>query len=391
MKLTNISGALLGLTALAIISSPFVAVTEAVADDDSGLYIGGSIGQTRAKIDDARITRSLLRGGVTANSILNDNRGTAYKLFGGYQYNQYISLEGGYFDLGTFGYTAVTAAPSAGTVTGQLKLRGVNIDLLGSLPLTESLSLLGRVGGTYAQTRDHFTTTGALTVVNPNPTKLAWNYKVGAGLEYDITEPLGLRIEAERYRVNDALNNHGDIDFFSAGLIYRFGTSSPPAPHAEASKPEPKPVLVAAAPVAKKAPLIKVSFSTDSLFVFDSTTINPTAKQGLDKLAGELTRTNFDMIFVTGYTDRIGSHAYNMELSTARAEAVKAYLMDTAAIPAAKITAKGLGESDSVTQPGQCRGVITEQSSNDMARRLKACLAPDRRVEVEVDATQKRK
>lgn len=372
----------LGLMACATVNGPSMAA----AEDDSGWYLGGSLGQSRAKIDDARITSALLGGGATAVSIVDDNRGIGYKLFGGYQFNPYIALESGYFDLGRFGYTATVSAPAAGTVTGTLKLRGVNLDLVGSLPLTEDFSVLGRFGGSYAQTRDHFTTTGALTVANPDPTKKAWNYKFGAGFEYDIIRAISVRIEAERYRVNDAVGNRGDIDLFSAGLVFRFGTSAP-ARHEETAKPEPKPV--AAAP--KIVPLIKVAFSTDTLFLFDSTVINPKGKHGLDKLAEDLKKTNFDVINVTGYTDRIGSHEFNMELSTARAKAVKDYLVNTAGVPPGKIEARGAGESNPVTRPGQCKGELTMTTDNETARKLKACLAPDRRVEVEVAATEKRK
>jgi len=392
MKSTRISVTLLGLAALAIITSPLVAV----ADEDSGWYIGGGIGQAKATIDNARITSALLGGGVTTTSITNNNRSFGYKVFGGYQINQYLSVESGFFDLGKFGYTATTAAPNAGTVAAKLRLNGLNLDLVGTLPLTEKLSALARVGGTYAQTRDNFITTGALTVANPNPSKRAWNYKFGGGLEYDMIKALSLRVEAERYRINDALNNRGDIDLFSVGLVYRFGKSTAPAPREEAPEAKPEPV-VDTPPAAvitplkpKKVPLIKEAFSTDSLFVFDSTKINPAGKQGLDKLAKDLKHTNFDMIYVTGYTDRIGAHDYNMALSTDRAEAVKAYLVDIAGVPSDKIEAMGVGEANPVTNPGECRGERASETSDVMANTLQACLAADRRVEIEVNATQKR-
>lgn len=83
---------------------------------------------------------------------------------------------------------------------------------------------------------------------------------------------------------------------------------------------------------------------------------------------------NFDVITVTGHTDRIGSHAYNMKLSTRRSEAVKTYLVATG-IPASKIAARGSGESDPVTKPGECKG-------EKATMRLLTCLQLDRRVEV---------
>ena len=47
-------------------------------------YGGVSIGQSRAKIDEERITASLLAAGLTTTIMARDERDTAYKLFGGY-------------------------------------------------------------------------------------------------------------------------------------------------------------------------------------------------------------------------------------------------------------------------------------------------------------------
>ena len=82
----------LGLVGCAVMSSP-----SAMADAPFW-YLGGNIGQSRAKIDDARITAQL-PGSV---SISDDNSNTAFKLFGGYQFNKNFALEAGYFNLGKF-------------------------------------------------------------------------------------------------------------------------------------------------------------------------------------------------------------------------------------------------------------------------------------------------
>ena len=215
MNLARASGTL-GLVALAAIGSPF-----AVAADDPGWYGGINLGQSRANIDDARITGSLLGGGFTPTSITDDDRDTGYKLFGGYQFDKIFSLEGGYFNLGKFGFTATTVP--AGTLTGNIKLQGLNLDAVGILPIAEKFSAFGRVGLIYAQARDSFTGTGLVTVLNPNPSKRDTNYKFGLGGQYDFNPSLGMRAEAERYRINDAVGNKGDINLFSVGLVYRFG------------------------------------------------------------------------------------------------------------------------------------------------------------------------
>src|SRR3990167_9513078 len=124
MKFAKASGTL-GLAALAVIASPFAAA------DDTGWYGGINVGQSKAKIDDARITSNLLGTGFATASINNDNRDTGFKLYGGYKFNRNFALEGGYFDLGKFGFTAPTVP--AGTLPGSIKLRGINLDAVGIL------------------------------------------------------------------------------------------------------------------------------------------------------------------------------------------------------------------------------------------------------------------
>jgi OOP family OmpA-OmpF porin len=369
------------LIALAVVASPL-----AVADDSTGWYAGANAGQSRATIDDPRIRSNLLGGGFSSSSITDDDRGTAYKIYGGYQLNRNFALEGGYFNLGKFGYTANTVP--AGTLNGTIKLQGLNLDLVGILPITDKFSAFGRVGVNHAQARDSFTGTGAVRVTNPNPSRRDTNLKFGAGLQYAFTDSLAVRAEVERYRINDAVGNKGDIDHVSLGLVYRFGAKSP-APVPRASAPE----ILAAAPPARPEPMTpppapppppaptKVTFSADSLFDFNKSTVKPAGKQALDKFSADLKGTSFDLITVVGHTDRIGSHDYNMRLSTSRAEAVKNYLVDSAAIPAAKIGTKGVEKSDPVTKPGDCKG-------EKPTPKLIACLQPDRRVEVEVSGTK---
>jgi len=125
-----------------------------------------------------------------------------------------------------------------------------------------------------------------------------------------------------------------------------------------------------------------VSLSADSLFAFDRSVVSPGGKQELDKFVRDLTGANYDQIKVTGHTDRIGSHDYNMKLSTERANAVSAYLVTSGGIAQAKISARGVNGSNPVTKPGDCKG-------NKPTPQLIACLQPDRRVDVEVTGTRR--
>ena len=361
---------------------------------ESGYYYGGlSVGQSRARIDEERISASLLAEGFTS-SMVRDQKSGAFKLFGGYQLHRNFAVEAGYFNLGKFGFTSTTVP--AGTLTGQIKLQGFNLDLVGSVPLTERLSALARVGVQSARARDTFTGTGAVVVTNPNPSQRATNYKLGAGLQYAFGPSFLVRGEAERYRVNDAVGNKGDVNLYSVSLVFPFGRTPapaprpmaapayvPPAPAAVAAPPPPPPVVAQAPapPVVMPPARRRVRFEADSLFSFDKSDIRPEGRSALDKFVQELRGTEFDVITVEGHTDRLGSTAYNQRLSTQRAEAVKNYLVTPGGVAAAKLAAVGKGESTPVTKPEDCKG-------NKANPKLIACLQPDRRVEVEVAGTR---
>ncbi len=366
----------------------------AFAQEGGHPYVGLSVGQSRAEIDEPRIRASLLASGLTTTSMLRDESDTGFKLFGGYQFNRHIAVEGGYFNLGKFGFNATTVP--AGTLAGQIKLQGVNLDLVGTLPLTERLSALGRVGAHYASARDTFTGSGAVNVLDANPSERGAGLKLGAGLQYQFGQSLWVRAEAERYRVRDGVGNRGDVNLYSVSLVFPFGRTPAPAPRPMAAAyvapvaapvappPPPAPVMAPApppAPVAMPPARRRVSFEADSLFAFDKADIRPEGRNALDNFVRELRGVEFDVVMVEGHTDRLGSEAYNQALSARRAEAVKAYLVTSGGFAAAKVSAAGKGESSPITRAADCRG-------NQPTPKLIACLQPDRRVEVEVSGTR---
>ena len=391
MKPKNTSVQAAKLFGIAAIAAASALAAQTASAQDSGWYAGGNVGRTSATVDNARITSGLAGAGLTTTSIADRDRDTGYKIYGGYQLSPNFALEGGYFDLGKFGFTANTNP--AGTLNGDIRVRGLNLDLVGTLPLSERLSLLGRVGANYAQTRGTFSGTGAVGVTNPNPNKSDTNYKIGVGLQYAFTEALSMRGELERYRINDAVGNRGHIDMVSVGLVYKFGGKTQTPPPLMSRSVMVQPVAVAAAPIVMAPPPqpaappppppapVRVSFSADSLFDFDKSAVKPSGKQALDKFSADLKGTQYDAVNVTGHTDRLGSQDYNQKLSSRRAEAVSAYLVETGGVSSNKIAAKGVNGTDPETKPGECKG-------SKPTAKLIECLQPDRRVEVEVTGTK---
>ena len=249
------------LSLLALAGFGAVCSTTVMAQDVPGWYLGGNVGGTRADFKNDRINSLLTGQGFTVNSTTTDNSSTGYKLFGGYQLTPNFAVEGGYFDLGRFNYSSSTTP--AGTFSGNTRVNGLNLDLVGTLPLSDRFSVLGRVGAAYAQNRGSFASTGFVPAYIGDSRRNETNVKVGLGLQYAISEALSVRAEIERYRISDPIRNRGNIDMASVGLVYRFGgkvqtpvaqayvpvVSAPPPPPPAPVYVAPPPVVAAPAPV----------------------------------------------------------------------------------------------------------------------------------------------
>ena len=235
------------LSLLAFAGLAVVCSTSVIAQDAPGWYIGGSLGSTRANFNNDAINNQFVANGSAINSTSTNNRSTGGKLFSGYQFTPNFALEGGYFDLGRFNYSGVT---TGGTYNGDTRARGLNLDLVGTLPLSDRFSVLGRVGAAYAQTRDNFASSGFVPANTFNRSRNDTNVKFGVGLQYAITEALSLRAELERYRINDPIRNRSNVDMASIGLVYRFGGKvQTPVAQTYVAPPAPAPAYVAPPPV----------------------------------------------------------------------------------------------------------------------------------------------
>jgi OOP family OmpA-OmpF porin len=380
--------------ALAILGSLLAAPALA---QDAYSYGGVGLGQAQARVDDPRIAEHLAGSGITASGISHDERHTAYKVFLGYQFNPSVGLELGFFRLGNFGFTATTVP--AGSLTGDFRIQGANLDLVGTLPFSENFSGLARLGAQYARTLANVSGTGAVVVADPRPSDRAANVKIGLGLQYAFSRGFMMRGEVERFRVSDAVGNRPQVAMYSVSLVIPFGRSEAPArraavtpsysppPVALAPQPAPAPEI-AVAPLTPSAPLAafapsqsrRVSYTAESFFSFDRSELRPEGKTALDSFVAELQGTSYDTITVQGHADRIGTTAYNQTLSLERAEAVKTYLVSAGHLEAAKIATVGKSELEPVTLPDDCKG--------PMSAPVIACLQPDRRVEIEVAGTR---
>ena len=174
----------------------------------------------------------------------------------------------------------------------------------------------------------------------------------------------------------------------SAALVAGCATEEQkPAPKPEApaaaAAPAPTPTPRAAEPAkpapvaAPKAPAV-INLASTELFEFNKATLTADARAKLDaeviaklKDLGDIRYVN-----VNGHAHRLGTPQYNQRLSEKRAEAVRAYLVSKGT-DSAKVEVFGFGKT------------LPVKGCPDESKRaaLIECLAPNRRVVVEVQGT----
>ncbi|MES2316699.1 MAG: OmpA family protein [Pseudomonadota bacterium] len=359
MKLTKKVVSMTAVAAAAVLMAQAASAQQFVNPDwaNHATYIGASIGQSRVNINNAAANAAFSGTPILTQAF--DESDTAYKLLIGKQLNRHFSVEGTYFDLGDTGFRNTNAAGSFAT---QLGYKGVAIDLVTLLPLTERFGFFTRLGVAYTKTNTNFSGTRySGTPRSGSDNEL--HGRVGLGLEFKFTEALAMRAEYERNRLDDRLRTKANVDLVSLGLVYKLGR-----PKAQPVYVAPAPVepVVEAAPAPAPAPMPapapapvptseKVSFAAEALFDFDKAVVKAEGKAALDDLLMKLQGMNTEVMVTVGHTDSVGSDAYNQKLSLRRAEAVKAYIVSKG-VDASRVYTEGKGESQPVADNKTAEG-----------------------------------
>ncbi|EKP0307319.1 porin OmpA [Aeromonas veronii] len=280
-----------------------------------------------------------------------DKEATALSLFGGYNFNDYYAAELGYLYAGKAGVDGV-----------DFKTQGATLSGIARLPLGDIFSVFAE-GGAY------------FNHVNGNDNSDNGTAPLaGLGLTAKLSDLVDLQA---RYRYLWNLGDEqktweSDMSVATLELVLHPNRTSYVAPvAAPAPEPVPEPVLVDK----------NFALSSDVLFAFGKSTLKPEGVAALNTLYQQIVdvQPKDGSAVVVGYTDRIGSDAYNLKLSEARARTVADFLVGKG-LPAGKVAIEGRGEANPVTGT-QCNSVKGKAQ-------LISCLAPDRRVEVRVTGVQ---
>ncbi|QHM70521.1 porin OmpA [Mixta intestinalis] len=339
--------------AIAVALAGFATVAQAAPKDDTW-YTGAKLGWSQYHDT-----------GYYGNNYVNNDGPTHESQLGagafvGYQANPYLGFELGYDWLGRMPY-------KGDVVNGAFKAQGIQLAAKLSYPIMDDLDIYTRLGGMVwrADSTQHVVGTN----INRKDHDTGVSPLAAVGVEYALTKNWATRLDYQWVNnIGDAgtVGTRPDNAMLSLGVSYRFGQDDAVAP-----MPAPTP---APAPVVETK---HFTLKSDVLFNFNKATLKGEGQQALDQLYSQLSSMDpkDGSVIVLGYTDRIGSDQYNQKLSEKRAQSVVDYLVSKG-IPSNKISARGMGESNPVTG-NTCDSVKGRNAQID-------CLAPDRRVEIEV-------
>lgn len=159
-------------TALVVLMA--LGIAPALAQNDSGLYIGAGVGQFNVEIDDVEDV------GTTLESFDSDD--TSIKVFAGWRFNKFIGIELDYIDLGA-------PEDTVNDLRVKAEVNGVAPYLIGTVPLGP-IELFAKVGYYFYDVRIDAESIGSL-----DDSKDDLVYGIGAGIT--LFEHLHARLEYE--------------------------------------------------------------------------------------------------------------------------------------------------------------------------------------------------
>lgn len=134
-----------------------------------------------------------------------DDKSIGFKVFTGGRFTRGLGMELGYLHFGDIDRNG-----------GQSKAQGVNLSLVGILPIAETFSINAKVGGIYHWTRVSSDSPGVQTGKEHD---LGLSY--GLGAQWDFTQSWALRADWDRYRLKYT-GQKDDADMLSVGMQYKF-------------------------------------------------------------------------------------------------------------------------------------------------------------------------
>lgn len=194
--------------------------SEMAALDFTGVYFGFGMGQ--ARLDGwKQESNSFVNSSFGAPTLISsENISTGFKVFGGYQVNQYFGVEAGFVDFNDVKASSSVTAPDRSIYT-TAENDAWTLAAVGTLPVTKSFSLFGKLGASNWNSNLRSVATessGAAITTSAKEGRNGYDMFYGLGVSYALVQNMvDLRAEVERYKFDTI-----DINLITGGLAVKF-------------------------------------------------------------------------------------------------------------------------------------------------------------------------
>jgi opacity protein-like surface antigen len=173
---------------------------------DKTFYIGIGLGQSRPNFDTVGASSNITGVNIGGNF---DSTDGANKIYAGYNFHQYFSVEGTWINLGS--YTSNTSQ--------QVEMAGWGLSLVGHMPLRNDISLLGRIGENRMRLKRNQSNPIAISTADNS-----WSPSLGIGLKFDFNPNFSARAEFERITKmgSNTTTIRTDANVYTIGVGYTF-------------------------------------------------------------------------------------------------------------------------------------------------------------------------
>jgi OmpA-OmpF porin, OOP family len=157
----------------------------------------------------------------SVSSISDDDTDQFGSAFLGYQINDYVAVQGGYYDFGDSDFSGVSDGSgdswTPGNVSANLDADGWELGVLGRWPIAPRWYALGFIGWLWWDTNETFIENGFVSESHDSGSDLSY----ALGLEYDIGRPdrILYRFMLSQHEVDE---DELDVNGASAEIVYRF-------------------------------------------------------------------------------------------------------------------------------------------------------------------------
>ena len=183
--------------------------TAFAVDFEDGMYWGGNIGVS----DDTGLCDSVPKPQGFSSPTECDETDLGWQVFMGWQPIKWISIEGGYTDLGTSGVKVVGDTASS-------KVNGFNLGVVFTLPILEKAGIFGTAG---AFRWDADVTTALQNQPATKVSESGTDYYYGLALRWPLTKTIGVAMEGKRYKdIGKTSETSSNYNLWTAGLTFRF-------------------------------------------------------------------------------------------------------------------------------------------------------------------------